>query len=343
MIRQMKISNFKSINNQEIELKPLTIFTGTNSSGKTTLMQSILLLSYYSNQNSELEKALIKVKKFQEVRNFNNNSNEVTLQIKIDNKEYILKCDINSNWIINEKSHLVFEDNLYYISSNRIGQEDIVTYSENIKFGINGKNVFGFFQKYKDQIVSFVADHNNDETLSGNLKYWIKKILDLDIELYTEDIDGSNIKAGYKSSLITSNILSTFNVGTGVSYVIRILIVALWLKPNDIFMIENPEIHLHPKAISNLASFFAEIVSKNKVQLIIETHSEYFLHKLRYEIYKRKFNADDVRFFYKDDPNKEFEIIDINKNGHLVNFKKEKINFPTGFLDVSLSELLEIM
>ena len=101
MIRQMKISNFKSINNQEIELKPLTIFTGTNSSGKTTLMQSILLLSYYSNQNSELEKALIKVKKFQEVRNFNNNSNEVTLQIKIDNKEYILKCDINSNWIIN--------------------------------------------------------------------------------------------------------------------------------------------------------------------------------------------------------------------------------------------------
>ena len=85
MIQQMKISNFKSINNQEIELKPLTIFTGTNSSGKTTLMQSILLLSYYSNQNSELEKALIKVKKFQEIRNFNNISNEVTLQIKMDN------------------------------------------------------------------------------------------------------------------------------------------------------------------------------------------------------------------------------------------------------------------
>ena len=50
-----------------------------------------------------------------------------------------------------------------------------------------------------------------------------------------------------------------------------------------------------------------------------------------------------MRFFYKDDPNKEFEIIDINENGHLVNFKKEKINFPTGFLDVSLGELLEIM
>lgn len=342
MIQKMKISNFKSINNQEIELKPLAIFTGTNSSGKSTLMQSILLLSYYSNQNSELEKALMKVKKFQEIRNFNNKDSEVILQIKIDNKKYVLKCDSDSNWSIDNKSNLIFEDNLYYISSNRIGQEDIATYSENIKFGINGKNIFGFFQKHKDKIVNFVAEHNNDETLSGNLKYWIKKILDLDIELYTEDIDGSNIKAGYKSS-ITSNILSTFNVGTGVSYVIRILIVALWLKPNDIFLVENPEIHLHPKAISNLAGFFAEIVSKNNVQLIVETHSEYFLHKLRYEIYKRKFNADDVRFFYKDDPNKEFEMIDINENGHLVNFKKEKINFPTGFLDVSLDELLEIM
>lgn len=166
-----------------------------------------------------------------------------------------------------------------------------------------------------------------------------KKILDIELRLYVEP-QGDYVNVSFKN---INKTFSTFNVGAGVSYITKILIIALSLKPNDIFIIENPEIHLHPKAISNLASFFAEIVSKNKVQLIIETHSEYFLHKLRYEIYKRKFNANDVRFFYKDDPNKEFEIIDINENGHLVNFKNEKINFPTGFLDVSLGELLEIM
>ena len=91
----------------------------------------------------------MKVKKFQEIRNFNNKDNEVILQIKIDNKKYVLKCDSDSNWSIDNKSNLIFEDNLYYISSNRIGQEDIATYSENIKFGINGKNIFGFFKNIR--------------------------------------------------------------------------------------------------------------------------------------------------------------------------------------------------
>ena len=50
-----------------------------------------------------------------------------------------------------------------------------------------------------------------------------------------------------------------------------------------------------------------------------------------------------MRFFYKDNPNKEFEVIDIDENGHLINLKKQKIDFPTGFLDVSLNELLEVM
>ena len=166
-----------------------------------------------------------------------------------------------------------------------------------------------------------------------------KKILDIELRLYVEP-QGDYVNVSFKN---INKTFSTFNVGAGVSYITKILIIALSLKPNDIFMIENPKIHLHPKAISNLASFFAEIVSKNRVQLIIETHSEYFLHKLRHEIYKGKFNADDVRFFYKDDLSKNFEIIDIDKNGHLINLNKEKVNFPTGFLDVSLNELLEIM
>ncbi|WP_233702745.1 hypothetical protein [Helicobacter felis] len=50
-----------------------------------------------------------------------------------------------------------------------------------------------------------------------------------------------------------------------------------------------------------------------------------------------------MRFFYKDQPNKNFEVIDIGAGGRLVNPNKESISFPTGFLDVGLDELLEIM
>lgn len=46
--------------------------------------------------------------------------------------------------------------------------------------------------------------------------------------------------------------LSPFNLGAGVSYLSKILILGLSLEPNSLFIIENPEVHLHPKAISKL-------------------------------------------------------------------------------------------
>ena len=45
MLRKWGLSNFKSIKNADIELAPLTILTGTNSSGKSSLIQSILLIA----------------------------------------------------------------------------------------------------------------------------------------------------------------------------------------------------------------------------------------------------------------------------------------------------------
>jgi len=45
MITKWGLSNFKSIKNAEIKLAPLTVFTGTNSSGKSSFLQSILLIA----------------------------------------------------------------------------------------------------------------------------------------------------------------------------------------------------------------------------------------------------------------------------------------------------------
>lgn len=327
MLNEIEIKNFKSIRSEKFELKPLTFFTGSNSIGKSSVLQTILLNAYVNKENQLLKPAVDFLFDYEKIRNYYLRDKDSRIGFIFDNNKVELMCDADNDWrFIGGDSNLIFEENLYYLWSNRIGQEDIVKINQKAKFDIDGKYAFSYFYRTSN----FISDKVDE---------WLKKILDIDLRLYVEP-QGDYVNVSFKN---INKTFSTFNVGAGVSYITKILIIALCLKPNDIFMIENPEIHLHPKAISNLASFFAEIVSKNKVQLIVETHSEYFLHKLRYEIYKKKFNADDVRFFYKDDPNKEFEMIDINENGHLVNFKKEKINFPTGFLDVSLNELLEIM
>ena len=46
MIKEWKLDNFKSIDKEiDLEFRPLTLFTGANSSGKSTILQSILLVT----------------------------------------------------------------------------------------------------------------------------------------------------------------------------------------------------------------------------------------------------------------------------------------------------------
>ena len=70
------------------------------------------------------------------------------------------------------------------------------------------------------------------------------------------------------------------NVGAGVSYLTSILITCLGSKKNDIIVIENPEIHLHPKAQSRLCEFLY-FISSNQRQIFIETHSDHIFNGVR--------------------------------------------------------------
>ena len=58
MIEKLKIQNFKSIQVQEFIIKPLTILTGKNSSGKSSVIQSLLLYCHHTNHNFLLNEYL---------------------------------------------------------------------------------------------------------------------------------------------------------------------------------------------------------------------------------------------------------------------------------------------
>ncbi|BDQ28763.1 AAA family ATPase [Helicobacter ailurogastricus] len=329
MINFIQIENFKSIQKEVFELRPLTCFTGTNSVGKSSVLQTILLASYYNHNNIWLRGAIDFIMDYASIKNNEIKAKESRLLLRKDQQQAELVCSRDQLWHFEGTPlDLVFEENLFYLWSNRIGQQSQAKSQKDVKFGIDGEYAFAYY-------------HDNRQTLDQDLYHDMQEILETNLELFTEKI-GDYVRVAFRKSG-TASPFSPFNVGAGVSYVAKILIMALSLKENDIFLIENPEIHLHPKAIANLASFFAKLVARKKIQLIIETHSAYFLHKLRHEVYKKNLSSDAVRFFYKDQPNKSFEVIDIGAGGRLVDPNKEPINFPTGFLDVGLDELLEIM
>lgn len=124
------------------------------------------------------------------------------------------------------------------------------------------------------------------------------------------------------------------NVGIGTSQVLPVLISVLLSEPNEILVFEQPELHLHPYSQSRLADMFTKFCQNGR-KIILETHSEYFLLRLRYKIVKGEFDAESssINFFQ-------------NKGGTKVTHKNisgfGNIDYPEDFRDET-QELLDAL
>lgn len=107
-------------------------------------------------------------------------------------------------------------------------------------------------------------------------------------------------------------------------------------------IVENPEIHLHPKAITKLCDFFIFLVNAG-IQVILETHSDHILNKTRWNVFKNNISNDSVKVYYRNSENEDFVDLNINKQGRFTDKDSQIIEFPTGFFDSDLDELLEMM
>ena len=88
------------------------------------------------------------------------------------------------------------------------------------------------------------------------------------------------------------------NVGIGTSQVLPVLISVLLSEKNEILLFEQPELHLHPYSQSKLADMFCKFCKHGR-KIVLETHSEYFLLRLRYQIVKQYYGENEaaVNFF----------------------------------------------
>ena len=86
-------------------------------------------------------------------------------------------------------------------------------------------------------------------------------------------------KSGERRKGLYRNLI---DVGYGVSQVLPILLELLRDTPPSILLLQQPEVHLHPSAQAALGSLFGSIAAEGR-QLIIETHSDYIIDRVRME------------------------------------------------------------
>ena len=73
------------------------------------------------------------------------------------------------------------------------------------------------------------------------------------------------------------------DVGYGVSQVLPLVTDLLREGTADLFLLQQPEVHLHPSAQAALGSLFCQVAAEGR-QLIIETHSDYILDRVRMDV-----------------------------------------------------------
>lgn len=350
MISNLHIQNFKSFDDENINLSNLTLLTGANSSGKSSTIQALLLLVHnidkkeqiLNRQASPISSYKVSLGGFSEIRNRNKNAKEFLIEVSSNEGIASTKISLSSEneFDVNIKANDSIMDlfnsknrKIHYLSANRLGVQDL--YNKNInnfdKYGMLGEFTIDYLNSHRSDILeSDLIKDSNSPTLSTQVDYWLQYILNTNIE--TEEIIGSDkIKTKFKinNGKKTSDYVRPKNIGSGLSYIISIIIMCLSSKKNDILIIENPEIHLHPKAQSLLTEFFI-FVANAGIQLIIETHSDHIFNGVRKGIFKKQINKDTiaVNFFQIDNKtlNTIYTPIEFTNEGKIK-------NVPSGLFD----------
>ena len=140
---------------------------------------------------------------------------------------------------------------------------------------------------------------------------------------------GHELKVGLSNSDSTHDLT---HVGVGVSQVLPILVMCLLADTDSTLVFEQPELHLHPKVQTLLSDFFLSMALCNK-QCIVETHSEYFIDRLRFRIAaaspEKELNSQaKIYFVEKPSQTSSFREVVINEYGAIS-------DWPEGFFDQS--------
>lgn len=334
MIKSININNFKSLKNINIDFGNFNLICGTNASGKSSLLQSILLMSQNVGIENEilLNGELINLGEFLEVKNFDSGvDNPVSIILKNDKEE--AKLSFSKDEIFTKAIDFPkINQELFYLAANRIGNADVFDRAlRKNTFGFQGEYAISFLEEHQDEVMpSELIFDKNEETAHlfvDEVNYWMKRITGSTLKV--EKIQKTN-KLVLSYSNNKNYFVRTSNTGSGLSYVVSIIILGLGValinsgkqtKPSII--IENPEIHLHPKAQSVLTELLAWL--SNHMQVIIETHSDHIFNGLRKLIKKQALTTDSSKIFFFKLNNNETEVIPIMvaKSGKLLTIEKD--------------------
>ena len=259
MIREIKVENFKCFENFTLPLKSVNVLTGVNGMGKSTIIQSLLLIRQ-SIKKSEGMKGLYLNGEYTSL----GNGQDILYEKAEDDKiglgymdetgeyfweyQYLPDSDylptINSVGKMSLLQHIT--NHFSYLSAYRIQPQELygIRNEEDInnrEFGNNGEFALQYLGIHGDDLVensNVILEDKLGKTLRNQTRLWLDRIspgvspqitINMSLrksEVRYEFIEGTEKTKSYKS----------INVGFGITYVLPLIIALLSAKKGDIIV-----------------------------------------------------------------------------------------------------------
>lgn len=256
----------------------------------------------------------------------------VNVRLK-DNQSFVFPINFAFNGV---KLNTIYDDikKIKYLSPIRANPERIyIHYSNNATdISENGANSAHILWSKKNKIVNF----NNESYKLLEALHKSIEILGLGQEITSEKISEMVYQIGLKIKNSNSAV-SLADVGFGYSQVLPVILLGLLNNNDNLLLIEQPEIHLHPSSASKLADLFLAFI-KDKKKFIIETHSQELINKLRLRVIQDPSLKEliNIVFIDQDENGTQIKQFEIDETGMFP-------EWPKGFLDESENIAREIL
>ena len=330
MLDLLELRHFKCFELLKLPLGPLTLLSGANASGKSSILQSLVLLhqTMYEKEWSTrlmLNGSIAKLGTVTDVVDqvngtrrfdiglmdedtgcywsFTGDRQDMSLQVsqvqagdaKCDNPDtlhYLLPTDAGD-----AVASLVSRvRDLTYITAERDGPREIYSLEDRhtvTVVGPQGENAVSVLYRGRDErIADELVVRDTTPTLLHQVGARLGSFFP-GCAVDVQQVSNANaVTLGIRISADTG-FLRPIHCGFGITQVFPIIVAALSIPKGGILMIENPEVHLHPAGQALMGQFLSE-VSHSGIQVIVETHSDHVLNGVRRAVKSERLPAETV-------------------------------------------------
>ena len=303
MIDAIRLQNFKCFRDTQLSLGNLTLLSGLNSAGKSTVIQSFLIWDIARRQEAvvplsgnlglslgdaqdvlhrEAEDAVIKFTR-------SAGETEQIISFEVPDLEALhLRASDPRNQLANSMRLGS------YLSAERLGPRDALEVSasasadDSVGVGHQGQYTAQVLAERERDVVPERRRFPSQETdgtpvprtLASQAEAWLSAIVG-PTQLLASKIAGTSLTSlRFKEPSVGADWLRPSNVGFGLSYALPVIVAGLTSDAETLLLVENPEAHLHPAGQSMIGEFLSRVAADG-VQVIVETHSDHVLNGVR--------------------------------------------------------------